>query len=42
MFHRPVAFESMKGLQGLRKRLVWTCPALPFVQLCSMRLIRAG
>lgn len=29
LFHRPVAFESVKGLQGLRKRLVWTCPALP-------------
>lgn len=28
LFHRPVAFESVKGLQGLRKRLVWTCPAL--------------
>ena len=42
LFHRPVAFESVKGLQGLRKRLVRTCPALPFVQLCVMRLVRVG
>lgn len=42
LFHRPVAFESVKGLQGLRKRLVRTCPTLPFVQLCVMRLVRVG
>lgn len=39
LFHRPVAFESVKGLQGLRKRLGWFGRVPPY--LCSVMFYAA-